>query len=237
MRIANERTLELNITHQLLSLYSGSFAVGATQEFESKTGLDSGIRTTPYRAILFQYKASNPRKGTDGVEAHFLINNNKRKDQHVKLHGLAERFRNAAFYGFPLVVSDDYFQANASRLTSITVFVGVERLPRFSEGDLHKIRVFSNGAYIVFSESHQGSGIPGEEFIMSLKRGEVGIPVEHGKESLVSFIAKLDHVCREIELRQRLIRIAFFHEREPFVYTLRFGRERVRADYIQTRLF
>jgi len=237
MRIANERTLELNITHQLLSLYSGSFAVGATQEFESKTGVDSGIRTTPYRAILFQYKASNPRKGTDGVEAHFLINNNKRKDQHVKLHRLAERFRNAAFYGFPLVVSDPYFQANASSLIPVTVFIGVDRLPRFSEGNPHRIKVFSNGAYIVCSEPHEGRGITGEEFIAALKTRDVGIPVEHGKQSLVSFIEKLDHACREAELRQRLIRIVFFHEREPFVYTLRFGRERARTDEIQRRLF
>ena len=236
MRIANERTLELNITHQLLSIYRDSFAVGATQKYESRTGVDSGIQT-PYRAIVFQYKASNPRRGADGIEAQFLINNNQKRDQHVKLHGLGKIFTNTVFYGFPLVVSDPYFQVNASSLIPITVFVGLERLPRFSMGDPHRIKVFSNGAYVVSSELHEGRGILGKEFINALRTGEVGIPVSHEKESIVSFIQELDHVCRKVELRQRLIRIAFFHEREPFVYTLRFGWERTRVDESQGRLF
>jgi hypothetical protein len=64
MRIANEKTLELNIIHQLLSDYRNSFAIGTDQRAEARSGVDSGIQI-PYRAVLFQFKASNLRKVTE----------------------------------------------------------------------------------------------------------------------------------------------------------------------------
>jgi len=236
MRIANERTLELNVIHQLLSSFASSFAVGATQKAESETGIDSGIQT-PYTAALFQFKASNPSKGRDGDEAHFLINNNQRKDQHVKLHRLGTVFRNMVFYGLPLVVSDAYFQARAGDLIPVTIFVSVETLPGFSQGHRHRIKVFSNCAYYVSSEPHEGKGISGKEFMQALKTRDVGLKVGYEKRDLTAFIKELHSVCREVELHQRLIRIAFFHERRPFAYTLRFSGDSAGGDEAQRKLF
>ncbi|MBA7504854.1 hypothetical protein ES706_03512 [subsurface metagenome] len=223
MRLANEKSLELNLTHQLLMRYRSAFVVGTTLRAESTIGADSIIQT-PYRAVFYQYKASNPRKSVDGQRAYFRINNNyPRNDQHIRLHRLARAFGSGSFfYAFPLVVTDNYFQTNASNLVPMTIFVDVYNMPQFRVGDSHRVQVDSNGAYQIFSEVfRRGESIVGEAFIESLKDKKIGYEVS--TEEISDFFGRLVGICRDMEMGWRILKIAFFHPENPFIYSLRLG--------------
>lgn len=236
MRLANERTLELNITHQLLIQYRDSYAVASTLQAEAETGIDSAIRT-PYRIILFQYKAADAHKGDDAIEGHFRINNNSLKDQHVKLHAIASVFTNTVFYAFPLVRTDTFFELNAANLIPYTKFIPIEYFPSYSEGESHRVQVDDTGRFIATSRKFEGKGFTGEEFLNKLKEGELGHEVTPDKQSIKQFMEKLEGVCREAEYQRRNIRLAFFHPTEPFLYSFRFGkRSKFKLDRRQMRL-
>jgi len=225
MRLANEKTLELNITHQLLVNYRKSFAIGTTLGEEGRIGTDSTIRT-PFRAIMFQYKASNPSKGSDGADAFFSINNNyPKRDQHVKLHKLSRSLGSACvFYAFPLVITDGYFQSNASNLIPSTVFVDVSTMPQFHKGIPHRIKVLSNGTYQIFSDVYEGRGISGEDFVKNVRSGKIGYELKDSKESLVDFVKVLREICARLEIHRRVLHITFFHYSAPFIFSFRLGK-------------
>jgi len=76
-RLVNEKTLELNITYELMDNL-GVGVLGFTQEEESRYDADVYVPLrTPW---VIQYKAS--RRGSDGRQAIFTVNNNKMKNLH-----------------------------------------------------------------------------------------------------------------------------------------------------------
>lgn len=218
MRLANERTLELNITHQLLSAYRNSFALGYTQQRESATGIDNALHT-PYRVMVLQYKAT--KAGTDGQQALFHINNNSHHDQHTNLHRLANWSRQLIWYAFPLVVTDAYFRRVSGNLIPDTVFIRVRDLPAYHDGVTHSVVVWSNGDFIAHSEPYRGKGITGQEFTLLIGSDNLGFHVSSDVESVSSFIEEFARRAREYEISDRAFRLAFFHPVTPFIHWFR----------------
>ena len=98
-RLVNEKTLELNITHEGMS-NAGIGVFGFTQQQESRIGADVLF---PYgRPFILQFKAA--KSGEDGRWARFRVNNNKRKNQHQALDAIARSGLCDAYYAFPLIV-------------------------------------------------------------------------------------------------------------------------------------
>ena len=83
-RLVNEKTLELNITHEGMS-NAGIGVFGFTQQQESRIGADVLF---PYgNPFILQFKAA--KAGVDGRWARFRVNNNKRKNQHLALDAIS----------------------------------------------------------------------------------------------------------------------------------------------------
>lgn len=82
-RLANEKTLELNLTHELMT-NNNIGSIGFTQKQEALTAADVMFPcSTP---VILQYKAT--KSGVDGLWAEFSINNNQQKNQHQVLDAL-----------------------------------------------------------------------------------------------------------------------------------------------------
>jgi hypothetical protein len=229
MRLANEKSLELNLTHQMLLSHRTSYAVGVTQQAERFSGVDSGLRF-PYRAVLFQYKASIPEKGRDGSEAWFKINNNQpHYDQHFNLYRLATGLRGGSqcvFYAFPIVIEDGYFQIRAGDLIPLTVFVKVTSIQRFPIGRSHKVHVFASGDFVASSEESRGKGMVGKEFLEKIKNGEIGREIRQDKDALAGFVEEVREVSLSVKMNRRQMKVALFHPTSPFVHTFRLSPRR-----------
>ncbi|MGQ9461289.1 MAG: hypothetical protein ACUVRA_08700 [Candidatus Bathyarchaeaceae archaeon] len=118
----NEKTLELNITHEILEICRRydprAFAFGTTLIQERHQGYDSKIlaRFSPsWLTSPLQYKkpVNSKNLGRNTFEYIFDINNNTYHDQHLILyHHLAGGKRRVAFYALPAVFTDTEFYSS-----------------------------------------------------------------------------------------------------------------------------
>ncbi len=67
----NEKTLELNITHELMTALNAT-AVGFTQSEEYWNGADVKLYSPLRYVLILQYKAS--KSGSDRGQCSFLLN-------------------------------------------------------------------------------------------------------------------------------------------------------------------
>ena len=161
-RLVNEKTLELNITHEGMSS-AGIGVFGFTQQQESRIGADVLF---PYsRPFILQFKAA--KSGLDGIWARFRVNNNKKKNQHQALDAIARSGLCDAYYAFPLIMSDAFLTSNFGDLLNFTCMVDASRLT----GNLnwinqtHAVIVRQNCDFTVSSsEVVEGEGISAKQF-------------------------------------------------------------------------
>src|SRR3989442_15533638 len=101
-KLVNEKTLELNITHELMSRWNASVLAPSIR---GETNFPADVTLLTDTPLIIQYKA--PKRGFDGQSATFHINNNALNTQHAALDALS-RARNpwTIRYGFPLVVTN-----------------------------------------------------------------------------------------------------------------------------------
>lgn len=167
-RLVNEKTLELNITHELMNLI-GVQAYGLTQQEEAMFGGDVTFYPISGNPILIQYKAT--RKGNDGSNGIFNLNNNKRKNQHILLDMIERSSMIDTYYFLPLIINDNFLINNFGNLLNYTEIY----LPSQFTGNLnwinkeHKVDIDNAGNYTVHSEKFSGYGEKKEELIGKIK--------------------------------------------------------------------
>lgn len=196
-RLVNEKTLELNITHEgMASARIGVF--GFTQEQESRIGADVLF---PFRKpLILQFKAA--KSGRDGGWARFRVNNNKWKNQHQVLDVIARSGLCDARYAFPLIMSDAFLTSNFGNLLNFTCMIDASRLT----GNLnwvnqaHSIVVQQNCSFTVTSSKKvEGEGISAKQFFDRIGEEEERKPDEETKLSdfVRKLIKRLDQTVQE----------------------------------------
>jgi len=150
-RLVNEKTLELNITHELMNRL-GVRIFGLTPNYdEPLIGADIEYFSPIGTKYIIQFKAA--KKGTDGQHGWFNLNNNPKKDQHEILDMIAQAGIIEARYLFPLVISDAFLLRNFGRLLAYTVPIEAERITgshNWKETQ-HSIEVWNNNTFQVHS--------------------------------------------------------------------------------------
>lgn len=196
-RLVNEKTLELNITHEgMVSAKIG--VVGFTQQQESVTGADVLYPCT--KPFVIQFKAA--KGGVDNSSATFYVNNNKRLNQHRALDAIASSGVCEAYYAFPLIVSDLFLTTNFGSLLGFTVIVEAQKLTGALNwiSETHNVEVQANGQFTVSSEEKvAGRGFFAKEFFQN-KSKERKNNQGNGRriaEYLPSLIESMEHAVKE----------------------------------------
>jgi hypothetical protein len=160
--LVNEKTLELNITHEGLTNV-GIGVIGLTQQQESRIGAD--VFYPCARPFVIQFKAA--KEGIDNSSATFYVNNNKLRNQHRALDAIARSGVCEAYYAFPLVVSDVFLATNFGSLLDFTVMVDAQRLTGTLNwfDKTHRVEIQANGRFEVSSEGKvTGEGFSAKQF-------------------------------------------------------------------------
>jgi len=199
-RLVNEKTLELNITHEGMS-NAGIGVFGFTQRQESRIGADVLF---PFgKPLILQFKAA--KSGLDGSWARFRVNNNKKKNQHRVLDVIARSGLCDAHYAFPLIRSDAFLTSNFGNLMNLTCMIEASRLT----GNLnwtnqsHSIVVQRNCSFTVKSSKEvKGEGISAKKFFDRIRKEERRKPDEGTKlsDSVRKLIKRLDQTVQESEI-------------------------------------
>jgi len=132
--LVSEKTLELNICAEILSLIRslsgchGAFWIGMKQDQEAKNGLDELISNLPAGMHLaLQFKAPRSRS-PNHVPYRFTINDR----QNDNLLRLATGRPDAAYYVFPHYNTFTRMRSNSPNLLSDTYFLRVDDLRNLS---------------------------------------------------------------------------------------------------------
>ncbi len=199
-RLVNEKTLELNITHEGM-VKAGVGVLGFTQKQESRVGAD--VLFPLGAPFIIQYKAA--KSGVDRLRARFHVNNNKKKNQHRVLDVIARSGLCDAYYAFPLIVSDTFLTTNFGNLLNFTCMVDASRLT----GNLnwinqaHSVIVRQNCGFTVRSQKKvQGEGFSAGQFFDGISGREKGKISDDIKLSdfLKDLIERLDDVVQKSEI-------------------------------------
>ena len=195
-RLVNEKTLELNITHEGMS-NSGIGVFGFTQQEESRIGADVLF---PYaKPFILQYKAA--KSGVDGRWARFRVNNNKRKNQHQALNALARSGLCDAYYAFPLVLSDSFLTSNFGNLINLTCMIEASRLTGHLNwiNKAHSVTVRRDCSFTVKSEEVKVKGFPAMQFFDRIRKERDEKPNEKTNlsEFVKDLIKRLDKTVQE----------------------------------------
>ena len=167
-RLVNEKTLELNITHEGM-VRARIGVIGFTQQQESHIGAD--VLYPCNRPFIIQFKAA--KRGIDNLAATFQINNNKWRNQHRALAAIANSGVCEAYYAFPLVVSYKFLTTNFGSLLNFTLMVEAQKLT----GTLnwanitHNVDIQNNGRFTVRSEGTvTGEGFSAKKFFEKIAK-------------------------------------------------------------------
>ena len=214
-RLVNEKTLELNITYELMRRLDVQI-YGLTQHEEGFIGADVEYYSPLGVKYVIQFKAA--RKGNDGTYGVFELNNNQNMDQHLILDMIDKSGVIRAFYLFPLVITDNFLVNNFGRLLVYTVPIKANQIT----GNLnwrnlkHKISVYNNGQFFVTSsKKHYGESKSMNSFIEDVKNN-----IKKSKILEMTFPAYIKKTIRKIE---EMIREKGIIGRRKFTF-LFFGR-------------
>jgi len=196
-RLVNEKTLELNITHEGLANV-GIGVLGFTQQQESVIGAD--VLYPCAKPFIIQFKAA--KGGVDSSSATFYVNNNKRLNQHRALDAIARSGVCEAYYAFPLIVSNTFLATNFGGLLGFTVMVEAQRLTGALNwiAETHRVEVQANGQFTVSSkEKVRGKGFCAKEFFQNKSKERRNNQVDGRKmaEYLPSLIERMEHTVKE----------------------------------------
>jgi len=189
MSNVNEKTLELNITHEILSIVHRfdrhAFAFGTTLRQEQQFGYDSRVLSSlpsTWRSAVFQYKrAYEVWQDSQGNPTYwFEINNNTHNDQHQMLHHFSGGQHNIAFYIFPAFLQLNELRQHATYLLSRTYLADVTDIPPALVGNVpHDIEVFPHLLTArIHSEGISVKLCSFESLIPRLQGREIGLPIE-----------------------------------------------------------
>ena len=145
----NEKTLELNITHEILQICRKydplAFTMGTALNRERYWGFDSStIAKYPgsWMTCPLQYKRAKRRiSSSSGFEYVFDINDNKYRDQHLMLYLLTGRNLRGAYYVLPALYTSAEFRSALPHLLSKTFLLDVARIRPFMV-DRNKHRLY-----------------------------------------------------------------------------------------------
>jgi hypothetical protein len=200
--LVNEKTLELNISHELMNILGVQF-YGTTQHVEKMTGVDV-LYCLPFRnPVVIQYKCA--KKGIDGQHCFFKINNNKAKNQHILLDILSKSGQFDAFYYFPMVRTDRFLISNFGNLLSHTFRIDPKNLTGSLSwnNQTHDVEVWNNSC-IVHSEDYSGKGYEKFEDIYKLKNKlQEEKPIE---TNLGNYIYKMKDLMNKIASEYNIYR-------------------------------
>lgn len=192
--MVSEKTLELNIVHELLEFVqefdAQSFAVGLTLRQEGSIGYDSRILSQlpqTWRTAALQFKRARRKiKTMLGVEFSFMINNNKNRDQHLLLYRLCRGQRNVAFYVLPLFLTENELKDSLPELTDATAVVDVANIPPHIIGDrAHRLLVYPSHRFaFVRSEEVRVEIIYLGELKKLMLGREVGLSIEQIRSNM-----------------------------------------------------
>jgi len=196
--LVNEKTLELNITHEGMSaLQIGAF--GFTQQQELLAGADVFFPCA--RPLIIQFKAA--KSGVDNSKATFYLNNNIHKNQHLTLSRIGASGLCDAVYAFPLIVTHAFLTSNFGSLLNYTQMVHADQLT----GNLnwhdqaHSVKVLQNGGFNVRSSGTvKGYCFPAKQFFEKLAKEAREKPADKDEifpEYVKRLTTRLDDTVKE----------------------------------------
>jgi hypothetical protein len=198
-KLADEKTLELNITHELLSGADIEGAFGFTQEEENR--LSGGDVLFPCSIpLILQFKA--PFQGVDNVWGDFHLNSNKNKNQHMMLHAWAESGLCKAVYVFPLIVTDNFLTANFGNLLNFTQAMDANLITGSHNWDkAHRFTMHKNFSFQVHSERSDGKGYPAKKLIDYLKENKLNVQSDRPiSKYLPLLLEKMEYTAKEYKI-------------------------------------
>lgn len=192
----NEKTLELNVTHEILSICRRfdphDFSFGTTLIQERNKGYDSkAIAKLPqsWLTSALQYKRAKARYAIGGDNVYvFEINNNSHLDQHTILyHNLAAGRSNVAFYVLPAVFTNGEFYSSLPNLLARTFLVDVSHIsPHLVNTARHRLLLTPRLRLAVLHSENQEKimAISAEEFDKLISEGKVGILISELRKNM-----------------------------------------------------
>ncbi len=179
----SEKSLELNIAAELLTLLRGSWEMpkaylrGLTQREEKQEGVDFFVQLQPDTSVFaFQFKA--PKGKTEATPYRYTLV----KDQHDLLFTLAELAPSSVFYVLPFYVTPVKLQKDVPQLLQDTWLLNIDQMPTVTTFGTFKSRTvrcrpgnaFINPQYKLQRLSEirrpQSSGIPVQKFASWYRR-------------------------------------------------------------------
>lgn len=199
-RLVNEKTLELNITHEGMLNAGVGGVFGFTQQQESRIGADVFFPLA--RPLILQFKAA--RRGVDGAWARFQVNNNEGRNQHRALDGLARSGLVDARYAFPLIVGDAFLTSHFGSLMNFTCLIEATRLTGNLNwiGQTHTVEVQNNCGFTVRSVGEvKGEGVSAKQFFDNMLKKKEEEPGEKNLSEFVKdLIKKMDDVVQKSKI-------------------------------------
>jgi len=196
--LPNEKTLELNVTHEILSICrrhdAHAFCFGTTLIQESNKGYDSKtIAKLPQSWLTspLQYKSAKTRKkaGKGNFEYVFEINNNSWYDQHLILYyHLAGGRKNVAFYVLPAIFTNGEFYSSLPNLLAKTFLVDVADIrPYWVDNERHRLHMFPHLRMATLSseDKREIKIMSMEEFGKLLVETKVGAKISVLRENML----------------------------------------------------
>ena len=195
-KLLNEKTLELNITNEILEICrrfdQQAFALGTTLRQEKQYGYDSRILgDIPqfWRGSVFQYKKAKGEWRTSSGESVFAfqINNNTYRDQHAILHRFTNGKRNISFYVLPAFTTLRELNNFLPDLLNWTFFVDATSIPPNIVGNqIHEIHIYpqTSMGMLLSDKQMDIEVISSDEFKTLLLGKRVGFPISVLLENL-----------------------------------------------------
>jgi len=217
----SEKSLELNVTENLLRelrkymQFNNAFSYGLTLRQEAAIGLDISINL-PSQARVFGLQFKKPISCKYNQIYRFKINNNIKRDQHLKLYYLSLIFhyifqRDFIYYSFPCFFDTKQLASSSPNFLKRTFFVNPRVMPiRILDTNIHVVQIDSISARVdIFSNfGKEIEVIRGDKFIENILRQESFIEV-----------GTLMEKCKRIE-KKYLIKVLEESKAQPILFKL-----------------
>ena len=173
----SEKSLEMNVNENIVvairrwgGVFSRAFIYGFTLRAEARHGFDSSINLPGTASFLFALQYKKPISKSGNIY-RFLINSDKRRQQHILLWISSLRYRNV-WYAFPLIIDSLELSRSSPNFLQRTCFVRVQDFPPHTfDRNKHLVEIDTN-RFIgrVFSSEEEKLPIyTGENFLKTIK--------------------------------------------------------------------
>ena len=173
----SEKSLEMNVNENIVvairqwgGVFSRAFIYGFTLRAEAYHGFDSSINLPGTASFLFALQYKKPISESGNIY-RFLINSDKRRQQHILLWISSLRYRNV-WYVFPLIIDSLELSRSSPNFLQRTCFVRVQDFPSHTfDRNMHLVEIDANRLIgRVFSSEEEKLPIyTGEGFLKTIK--------------------------------------------------------------------